>query len=156
MILAFFFRQEVLENGFFSDFVMCLYFISLLILFSFGAHGFVMVFYYLKQQREEAVDAPTLSDEPVVTVQLPVYNELYVVKRIIEAVCAMDYPKEKLEIQVLDDSTDETVSVAAETVALHASLGFDISWGVEKRPCAGTRRIHRHFRRRFCAESWLS
>ncbi|MEK7669876.1 MAG: cellulose synthase family protein [Bacteroidota bacterium] len=126
MILAFFFRQEVLENGFFSDFVMCLYFISLLILFSFGAHGFVMVFYYLKQQREEAVGAPILSDEPVVTVQLPVYNELYVVKRIIEAVCAMDYPKEKLEIQVLDDSTDETVSVVAEAVALHASLGFDI------------------------------
>lgn len=126
MILAFFFRQEVLENGFFSDFVMCLYFISLLILFSFGAHGFVMVFYYLKQQREEAVGAPTLSDEPVVTVQLPVYNELYVVKRIIEAVCAMDYPKEKLEIQVLDDSTDETVSVVAEAVALHTSFGFDI------------------------------
>jgi cellulose synthase/poly-beta-1,6-N-acetylglucosamine synthase-like glycosyltransferase len=126
MTLAFFFRQEVLENAFFSDFVMCLYFISLLILFSFGAHGFVMVYYYLKQQREEAVDAPLLSDEPVVTVQLPVYNELYVVKRIIEAVCAMDYPKEKLEIQVLDDSTDETVSVVAEAVALHASLGFDI------------------------------
>ncbi|MEY3398924.1 MAG: hypothetical protein RL220_1518, partial [Bacteroidota bacterium] len=62
---------------------------------------------------------PQLSDAelPVVTIQLPVYNELYVVERLIEAVCQFDYPKDKLEIQVLDDSTDESFEVAARKVA---------------------------------------
>jgi cellulose synthase/poly-beta-1,6-N-acetylglucosamine synthase-like glycosyltransferase len=53
---------------------------------------------------------------PVVTVQLPVYNELYVVGRLIDASCTMVYPKEKLEIQLLDDSTDQTVEVVAKYV----------------------------------------
>lgn len=51
-------------------------------------------------------------DWPLVTIQLPVYNELYVIERLIDAVCAFDYPKEKLEIQLLDDSTDESLEVA--------------------------------------------
>ena len=49
---------------------------------------------------------------PVVTIQLPIYNELYVVDRLLEATAKIDYPKERLEIQVLDDSTDETTEVA--------------------------------------------
>jgi cellulose synthase/poly-beta-1,6-N-acetylglucosamine synthase-like glycosyltransferase len=62
----------------------------------------------------------------VVTVQLPVYNELYVVGRLIDASCAMVYPKDKLEIQVLDDSTDQTVDVVAEYVERYRKQGFDI------------------------------
>jgi cellulose synthase/poly-beta-1,6-N-acetylglucosamine synthase-like glycosyltransferase len=57
---------------------------------------------------------------PVVTVQLPIFNEQFVIDRLIEAVCAMEYPREKLEIQVLDDSTDETTEVAAGIVARYA------------------------------------
>ena len=126
MTLAFFFfRQEIVENPFFTDFVLYLYFISLLILFAFGAHGFVMVYHYLRQRRLEGTHPP-LTDTPVVTVQLPMYNELYVAERIIDAVCAIDYPKDRLEVQVLDDSTDESVEVCARTVAKYQALGYDI------------------------------
>ncbi len=91
----FFFRQEIVENPFLSDLVLYLYFFALLILFTFGAHGFVMVYHYLKR-REEREPQLSLGHEPQVTIQLPVYNEYYVVGRLIRTVCAMDYPNEKL------------------------------------------------------------
>jgi cellulose synthase/poly-beta-1,6-N-acetylglucosamine synthase-like glycosyltransferase len=65
---------------------------------------------------------------PRITVQLPLFNELYVVDRLLKAVTAIDYPREKLEIQVLDDSTDETVRVAEAVVAKYAEQGFDIHY----------------------------
>ena len=120
-----FFRQEIVDNPAFADFVMYLYFISLLILFAFGAHGFVMVYHYLKQRGLERVQPP-LTTTPVVTVQLPLFNELYVADRLIEAVCALEYPKDKLEVQILDDSTDETVDVVANAAAHYRSLGYDV------------------------------
>jgi cellulose synthase/poly-beta-1,6-N-acetylglucosamine synthase-like glycosyltransferase len=126
MILAtFFFGQQFLENGFFTNFVMIVYFISLVILFMFGAHGFVMVYHYLKQ-RNITPNQPPLKQTPVVTVQLPLFNELYVVNRLVDAVCALEYPKDKLEIQVLDDSTDETVDIVAKLVSHYQQLGYDI------------------------------
>ena len=124
-VAAFFFRQEIFQNAYFTDLVLYLYFFSLLILFTFGAHGFVMVYHYLRNHSKEAA-LSVLGQEPVVTVQLPVYNEYYVAERIIEAVCSLEYPKDKLEIQVLDDSTDETVDVVAKTVLHFQSLGYDI------------------------------
>ena len=75
--------------------------------------------------RRPAVEA--LTTYPVVTVQLPVFNELYVVGRLIDAACAMIYPKEKLEIQVLDDSTDGTVDVVAQYVERYANSGLTSS-----------------------------
>ena len=68
------------------------------------------------------------ADLPTITVQLPLFNELYVVDRLLKAVTAIDYPREKLEIQVLDDSTDETVGVAEAVVAKYAAQGFDIHY----------------------------
>jgi cellulose synthase/poly-beta-1,6-N-acetylglucosamine synthase-like glycosyltransferase len=68
------------------------------------------------------------ADLPTITVQLPLFNELYVVERLLKAVTAFDYPREKLEIQVLDDSTDETVRVAETVVAKYAAQGFDIHY----------------------------
>ena len=68
------------------------------------------------------------ADLPRITVQLPLFNELYVVDRLLKAVTAIDYPREKLEIQVLDDSTDETTKVAAAVVAKYAEQGFDIHY----------------------------
>jgi len=124
MILAFF-RQEFIQNPYFTDFVMYLYFISLLILFTFGAHGYVMVYHYIRQRGRKKI-TPSDNAEPVVTIQLPVYNEYYVVNRLIDSVCAMDYPKEKLEIQVLDDSTDETYDIVQQAVEQYRTLGFDI------------------------------
>jgi len=125
IIASMFFRQEILHSPFFTDLVLYLYFFSLLILFTFGAHGFVMVYHYLKTRGKEAA-LPPLDHIPVVTIQLPVFNEYYVVDRLIESVCAIEYPKDKLEIQVLDDSTDETVEVVAKTVQHFQGLGYDI------------------------------
>jgi cellulose synthase/poly-beta-1,6-N-acetylglucosamine synthase-like glycosyltransferase len=71
---------------------------------------------------------PPMADLPVVTIQLPIFNEMYVADRLIDAVCEIDYPKDKLEIQVLDDSTDETTEIAALAVRRQAALGFDISY----------------------------
>jgi len=122
-----FFRQEILQNPFFTDLVLYLYFFSLLILFTFGAHGFVMVYHYLKTRGKDLV-LPSLDHDPVVTIQLPMYNEYYVVERLIEAVCSIDYPKDKLEIQVLDDSTDESVDVASSAVLQYQKLGYDIKY----------------------------
>jgi cellulose synthase/poly-beta-1,6-N-acetylglucosamine synthase-like glycosyltransferase len=61
-----------------------------------------------------------------VTIQLPLYNEKYVVKRLIDAVCKMDYPKDKLQVQVLDDSDDDTVDLIRSIVDEYRFKGFDI------------------------------
>lgn len=66
------------------------------------------------------------SDLPVVTVQLPFYNEKYVARRAIDQATQIEYPKDRLEIQVLDDSTDDTVQVSRERVEYYKKLGFDI------------------------------
>ncbi len=120
-----FFRQGLLNQSPLSDLVLYLYFFSLLILFTFGAHGFVMVYHYLRQRGQTTVQ-PLLLETPMVTVQLPVFNELYVIRRLIDAVCSLDYPKEKLEIQVLDDSTDETREIVREVVDTYTTQGYDI------------------------------
>ena len=120
-----FFRQGLLDQSPLSDLVLYLYFFSLLILFTFGAHGFVMVYHYLRQRGQTTIQ-PSLHETPMVTVQLPVFNELYVIRRLIEAVCNLDYPKDKLEIQVLDDSTDETRDIIREVVEVYVAQGYDI------------------------------
>lgn len=79
-----------------------------------------------KGQEPEQKPEIAESDLPIVTIQLPIYNELYVVERLIDAVCEFDYPADKLEIQVLDDSTDETVDIIAKKVAAAQAKGIDI------------------------------
>ena len=109
-----------------EEIILIGYILSLTVLTIFGSHGFIMIYYYLKfrSRKPQAVEA--LTTYPVVTVQLPVFNELYVVGRLIDAACGMIYPKEKLEIQLLDDSTDETLDVVAQYVDRYRKLGFDI------------------------------
>lgn len=109
-----------------EEVILFAYIASLSVLFIFGSHGFIMIYYYLKYKRRRAAEAVPPAHYPTVTVQLPVYNELYVVGRLIDATCALVYPKEKLEIQVLDDSTDETVGVVAAAVERYRKLGFAI------------------------------
>jgi cellulose synthase/poly-beta-1,6-N-acetylglucosamine synthase-like glycosyltransferase len=106
-----------------EQFILIVYIICLTILFFFGAHGFVMVFHYYKHRHEQDGDLP-LTQFPMVTVQLPVFNEMYVVRRLIEFSCAIDYPKDKLEIQILDDSTDETVDLIDNIVKEKQKLGI--------------------------------
>ena len=62
----------------------------------------------------------------MVTVQLPIYNEVYVIKRLLTAVSQIDYPREKLEIQILDDSTDETTEIAHREAVHLRHLGFQV------------------------------
>lgn len=105
--------------------VLAAYFIALLILFVFGLHGFIMIYYYNKYRDVKPIPKEK-PEEPFVTIQLPLYNEMYVVERLINSVCEIDYPKDKLEIQVLDDSTDETVAIVANAVERKKLEGFDI------------------------------
>ncbi len=102
------------------------YFFSLSILFLFGLHGFVMMYYHRKYGHKNPVPDSDYIFDKVVTIQLPLYNEMYVIERLIDSVCAIDYPKDKLEIQVLDDSTDETTAIVAKAVEAKQKLGFDI------------------------------
>ncbi len=110
-----------------EDALLILYVVVLSFPFVFGSNGFLMIFYYFKYRNNEVVHPGALAELPIVTVQLPVYNELYVVNRAIDAVCSLDYPKEKMEIQVLDDSTDETTSIIAQRVIEKSAQGFDIT-----------------------------
>jgi len=109
-----------------AEFVLFAYMISLSVLFVFGSYGFVMIYYFLKYRKRTVVPPEPLREFPTVTVQLPMFNELYVVERLLDATCAIEYPKEKLEIQVLDDSTDQTVEVVAVKVREYQARGFDI------------------------------
>src|ERR1700686_4265262 len=88
------------------------YFFVLIILAIYGWHRYYLVYLYMRNRSKEAKPGPPLDPLPVVTVQLPLYNEMYVADRLIEAVCRVDYPRDRLEIQVLDDSVDETCSIA--------------------------------------------
>jgi cellulose synthase/poly-beta-1,6-N-acetylglucosamine synthase-like glycosyltransferase len=106
--------------------VLVSYFVSLFILFVFGLHGFIMIFYYNKYKDVKYSPKNEVTPDYKVTIQLPLFNELYVVERIINSVCEIDYPKELLEIQVLDDSTDETVQITAGIVEEKRKEGFDI------------------------------
>lgn len=109
-----------------EEIILLAYVFSLSVLFIFGSHGFIMIYYYLKFQSRKPRDEHHMVSYPMVTVQLPVFNEQYVVGRLIDASCGIVYPKEKLEIQVLDDSTDTTVEVVAGIVEKYRKLGFDI------------------------------
>src|SRR3954466_4639262 len=110
--------------------ILVMYFFVLIILAIYGWHRYYLVHLYMKN-RDKAPDCrpvPPLTEFPRVPLQLPVYNEMYVADRLIDAVCEMDYPRELLEIQVLDDSTDETTDIAELAVRRHAARGFDIHY----------------------------
>jgi cellulose synthase/poly-beta-1,6-N-acetylglucosamine synthase-like glycosyltransferase len=95
----------------------------------FGLNSFVLTLLYLRSSRREAPQPTLPQDEslwPPITVQLPVYNERYMVKRLLKSITALDYPRQRLQIQVLDDSTDLTTHIASRLVAEYQSQGFDI------------------------------
>ncbi len=110
--------------------VLTLYTGALSFIFLYSLSQLHLVHLYRKAKRKNKLPKKEAIgpdyDYPVVTVQLPVYNELYVVERLIDAVAAFDWPKEKLEIQVLDDSNDETVELIAAKVGEWQQKGLDI------------------------------
>ena len=106
--------------------ILGLYFLTLVILAIMGFHRYVMVWLYFKHKDRRALPAPLAAERPRVTIQLPIFNEMYVIDRLLESVARIRYPKDRLEIQVLDDSTDETTAIAGRAVKYYRSLGFDI------------------------------
>ena len=102
------------------------YFSVLIILAVYSIHRYYLVYLYYKNKNNKPVPEKLFSRLPKITVQLPVYNELYVVDRLIDAVCAVDYPRDLLDIQVLDDSEDETTDRIADKVAEMKKEGFNI------------------------------
>ena len=107
--------------------ILVLYFFVLSILAIYGWHRYYLVYLYMKNKDKAPMQPPPLTELPTVTVQLPIFNEMYVADRLIDAVCEIDYPRELMEIQVLDDSTDETTEIAELAVRRHAARGFDIT-----------------------------
>jgi len=108
--------------------VVSLYFAVLGVLSLCGVHRYLMVWLYLRHRKDVPKPMGKFEELPRVTVQLPIYNEMYVCERLIDTVCELDYPKDKLEIQVLDDSTDETVEIARRKVDEKRALGHDITF----------------------------
>ena len=112
-------------NGF-DIFILVPYLTILSILAIYGIHRYHLVYLYLKNKHKVAKPKGILAVKPKVTVQLPIYNEMYVVERLVEAACRIRYPRELLEIQLLDDSTDGTKEIAAACVEKHREMGFQI------------------------------
>jgi cellulose synthase/poly-beta-1,6-N-acetylglucosamine synthase-like glycosyltransferase len=103
------------------------YFIVMIVLAMYGLHRYTLVWLYYRN-RKNATHQPTSHFEklPRVTIQLPIFNEQFVIDRLIDAVCRIEYPRDLLEIQVLDDSTDETTAVAQGIVERYRALGHPI------------------------------
>jgi cellulose synthase/poly-beta-1,6-N-acetylglucosamine synthase-like glycosyltransferase len=108
--------------------ILASYFFVLLILAVYGWHRYYLVYQYMKHRDAQPVPRAALEPLPTVTIQLPLYNEMYVADRLIASVCAIEYPRDLVEIQVLDDSTDETREIAELAVRRHAAQGIDIKY----------------------------
>lgn len=102
------------------------YGLSLFLLCAFGIHRYYLSYLYSRKKNLVPKPKGKFTSLPKVTIQLPVYNEMYVVERLISSVCEIDYPRDSLEIQVLDDSTDQTTEIAQRCVDRYKAKGFDI------------------------------
>ena len=108
--------------------MMIPYFVVLTVLAAYGIYRYVLVYNFYRYRDNVPGPPPSVSEWPKVTIQLPIFNERYVVERLVEAVAQFDYPREKFEIQLLDDSTDETQAVARACVERQQALGLPISY----------------------------
>lgn len=113
-----------------ASITLVIYFIGLMAITIYCLLQFHLLYYYKTKKSNylSKINSPKdeSADLPMVTIQLPIFNERYVVQRLLESITALDYPKAKMEIQVLDDSTDDTVEITAKEVEKYSELGFDI------------------------------
>lgn len=116
--------------------IMLPYFFVMAILAMYGIHRYALVYNFFKNRRNSPGPPPEVLQWPRATVQLPIFNERYVAERLIDAVVQFDYPRELFEIQVLDDSTDETQQVARNCVERHRATGVPITY-IHRRNRAG-------------------
>ena len=111
--------------------VLFIYTFALVYISIYCVLQFHLLFYYKKHHAGDKTLLPELKSDqelPFVTIQLPIYNELYVVERLIDNITQFDYPKDRFEIHILDDSTDETVDIAQKKVAEYQAKGYNIEW----------------------------
>ncbi len=109
------------------DVIWTVCYLSVLIgLSGYGLHRYFIVYLFLKNRNRPPQPLAHFHDLPVVTVQLPLFNEIYVVERLLKAVSELDYPRDRLQIQVLDDSTDETRDVTRSCAERLVARGFDV------------------------------
>jgi cellulose synthase/poly-beta-1,6-N-acetylglucosamine synthase-like glycosyltransferase len=113
--------MSIAENVF-----LALYFAVLAVLAVYGTHRYRMAYLFFRHRFALPAPVGRLEQLPKVTIQLPLYNEEYVVERLVDAVCQIDYPGGLLEVQVLDDSTDDTTTLAKARVAHWRSRGVDV------------------------------
>jgi len=106
--------------------LLALYSISLIGLCLYGAHRYLILFLFLRHRHQPPKPRGQFEELPRITVQLPMYNERHVAKRLITAVEKLDYPKDRLEIQILDDSTDETREITQAEAARLRQAGFQV------------------------------
>jgi cellulose synthase/poly-beta-1,6-N-acetylglucosamine synthase-like glycosyltransferase len=110
--------------------IIVIYSISLLLIFLYALAQLNLLFNYLSSKKTNddcpKFDLSNPEETPYITIQLPVYNEMYVMERLLDNISEIDYPKNKLEIQVLDDSTDETVESTAKHIEKIQATGLDI------------------------------
>src|SRR6478609_2236441 len=114
-------------QGSLASIIWTICYMSVLIgLSAYGIHRYVIIYLFLKHRKRGAVPAGHFEELPKVTMQLPIFNEVYVVERLLKSVSEIDYPKDLLHIQVLDDSTDDTRELTASCVTELQGRGFDV------------------------------
>lgn len=101
------------------------YLVVLIGMSGYGLHRLTIVYLYLKHRNDKPQPKELFQELPLVTLQLPIFNEMHVVDRLLQSVAALDYPKDKLQIQIIDDSTDETTSICAAGASRLRDMGFD-------------------------------
>ncbi|MFI1773189.1 cellulose synthase family protein [Thalassobellus citreus] len=110
--------------------IIVIYTVALLMIFTYALAQLNLLFNYLTSKRKkftgEIFDLSKPEEVPFITIQLPVYNEMYVMERLLDNIAKIDYPQDKLEIQVLDDSTDETVATTRAHIETLQATGLDI------------------------------
>jgi cellulose synthase/poly-beta-1,6-N-acetylglucosamine synthase-like glycosyltransferase len=129
----------------FDTWLLIPYFIVMVILAFYGVHRYQLVWLYYKNRKNASKwDEPPArwpeGELPFVTIQLPIFNEQFVIDRLIDACCRLNYPRDRFEIQVLDDSTDETTVVAQQIVERYAT-GFA---GMDPQPITYIHRTNRY------------
>ena len=106
--------------------ILWAYYLTLIVLAFYGLHRLLLLSLYLRTRDRLRTTPQKPEVWPIVTVQLPLYNERYVAQRLIDSVCQLRYPQSKLQIQVLDDSTDSTVQIVSDRVDHYRKQGYDI------------------------------
>ena len=113
--------------------IVVIYTLAMIVLFLYSLAQLAILFSYLKSKRNPSLkvqkfDFSKDDEVPLVTIQLPLFNELYMVETLLDNIAELEYPKDKLEIQVLDDSTDESIEITKDRVALLQKSGINISY----------------------------